>query len=182
MVKALIHRVLAVWGGLSKSDLIWIMCQHSHMVETVQYISFNLSIPNTKYCIPDELNLPANEYPPFGLKWKPEITRDGNSWVARLNSQLWFNTSVLAVLCGCQYIYIFSSFVWQIWMDLTMWGLDSPEPYGQTSCVLAPLQLYTVSTMPSTYHVCSNVCVPVQGEGTRPWRSCRRKASRRCCA
>ena len=62
-------------------------------------------IQNTVYQT-DELNLPANEYPPFGLNWRPEVTRDGNSWVARLNSQTspWFNTSALAVPCGSQYI------------------------------------------------------------------------------
>ena len=83
-------------------------CQHSRTVETAQTVGFNLPVPIPHGVFMDELRPAAQKRPPFGLKWRPEITRDGRlaleqqGWIQW--SSLCFSPSISAVKCGSQYV------------------------------------------------------------------------------
>ena len=74
--------------GMKKSETL-----NSRTLETAQSIGFNLSVPNTACCIPNERTASASQSVTViwtEVKERPEVTRDGNQ-------------SVLAALCGSQY-------------------------------------------------------------------------------
>ena len=100
---ALIHEPFQPhgWVGPSKPDLRWILRQHSRMVKMAQTQSINFipAVPNTACYIPNGWTASASQWTPdvwTEVKERPEVTRDGNSWVAYLN------TSTLPLACfGC---------------------------------------------------------------------------------
>ena len=121
------------WRGPPEPGLKRIVCQHGRMVQTAQRVGLNLSVPNTDCYSSNGWTASASPWAPTEMKERPEVTRDGNFRVARLN------TSTFAVIFGC--------IVWQPVRirrtsptDLRMSGRFelSSHPYGwHGSCIRA---------------------------------------------
>ena len=110
----------------------------------------------------DELHLPANERPPFGLKWR-------NDWMSQGTVTL-ENTSTFSLL----YPVGFSCMVWQParlrWIGSIEWGSNGPLQPHSRNCSCISQRLYrTPNRLTSKYSECrirlslrfDNSCFPV---------------------
>ena len=156
-VKALTHKLFHPYcsGGLSGSDLKWIMCQYRYIVEMAQSISFNLSVPNTACCIPNGWIVSSIQWASAGctevkaeVKWRLEVTRDGS----------FRSGKVEYIDLPFALTHHFQLFCVEASTFKTLWGLNSPpQPYGQNSfCTstffaIASTLLYNSGNLFSTF-------------------------------
>ena len=70
-------------------DLRRIVCLHSCTHRMAESISFNMSVLNTAYYVPNGSTASASQSTPAvwtRVKERPQVTRDGNSRVVKLNA------------------------------------------------------------------------------------------------